>query len=172
MLRGQAKRHYGQGGASWKGLAEFSGGPCHRLTSLWLCPQPEEKVTGHPCVVLFPQPRPPSHSVAKNENGVSCSGWVGGRVSFTQIHRAVSGTCIPGTFRAEWRKEAVSELPIMEPGGSLALKSPHLSILSPEEPGDNWVLCVTSKTQGPFSTTVPRECPFFFFFLNVECNFP
>lgn len=61
-------------------------------------------------------------SVAKNENGVSCSGWVGGRVSFTQIHRAVSGTCVPGTFRAVWRKEAVLELPIMDPGGILAFE--------------------------------------------------
>lgn len=122
--QGQAKWGYGQGRASWKGLAEFSGGPWHRPTSLRLCPQPEKEATGHLCVVLFPQPRPPSHSVAKNENGVSCSGWVGGRVSFTQIHRAVSGTCVPGTFRAGWRKEPVSELPIMEPGFSKALTSP------------------------------------------------
>lgn len=77
-----------------------------------------------PLCGTVPQQCPPSHSVAKNENGVSCSGWIGSRVSFTQIHRAVSGTCVPGTFRGVWRKEAVSELPIMEPGGILAFDKP------------------------------------------------
>lgn len=44
----------------------------------------------------------------------------------------------------------------MEPGGTLAFQSPHLSILSLGESGDNWVFCAASKTQGPFSVTVPR----------------
>lgn len=60
-----------------------------------------------------------------------------------------------------WRKEAVSELPIMEPGGILAFENLHLFFLSQGKPGDNWVLCAASKTQGLFSTTVPKEWPSF-----------
>lgn len=55
----------------------------------------------------------------------------------------------------------MSKLPIMEPGGTLAFESLHLSFLSLGEPGDNWVLCAASKTQGLFNPTVPKEWPFF-----------
>lgn len=56
----------------------------------------------------------------------------------------------------------MSERPIMEPEGSWLLKAFTSSFSSLGEPGDNWVLCAASKTQGLFSTTVPKDWPFFF----------
>lgn len=160
---GRPNWKWGVGGQKGNGRAQSGlgwGQDFLARTSLWVLSWAlTETAWEAPPVWCWISTSMPSISIFIGKNGSWGSligpGWWERRLSKFQRVASVA----PCAHDLLWcfEKGSCVSVPIMESWGLLAFENPHLSLLSLGNPGDNWVLCAASKTQGPFSVTVPWE---------------